>query len=453
MARKEDASESKKKRFMNTAKRLLRSRKIVAIFLVLLLIAGFIIWKVLGNKKQEPQYETAKAEVGTLVTSVSGSGDITSGNSTSVTTKAAGVVKTVYVTNGDTVSKGQRIAEVTLDDYAAERQTSAWVSYLDTLEAVKTAEKNKIDDDIQVLTDQQAILNAADDVSHKKNDEDADYTDYEKDTFDKTLEQAKKALEVSELKYKNAGSSIQAANTKVAAAWRNYQENSATIYASTSGIISDLTLAPNLVINASSATSSSTGATIVSAQTIGKIGNPEGRLIATISLTEIDIINVKANQKVTLTLDAYPDKTFTGKVLAINTAGSVSSGVTSYPVSIILDPAAVDIYPHMAVNANIILSVKNDIVLVPSAAVQISNNQSTVKVMRNGQVVSVPVEIGSNNDTQTEIVSGLNEGDVVVVGVTNPSGSTTQSQGGVSPFSSFGGGRGAGTTIRGVGRD
>lgn len=414
--------------------------KFFSAFLVILIISGvFFIQKNFLNRKSAVQYQTAKAEKGTLITSISGSGSITSGNNTNITTKVSGVVNKVYVTNGDAVIKGQKIAEITLDDYAQERQTAAWVKYLEATEAVKDAQKAKVTADIQMWKDRQAVLDAQEEVVNKNlgrfnPDTGKLYTLNEQTIVDKTLDEADKAFSASESKYLDADADIANARAKVASTLRDYQENSATIIAFSSGVISDLTLAPSVVIAASSTTSNTSGATIVSASIIGKISNPDGQLTATVTLTEIDIISVKANQKVILTLDAYPDKTFTGKVLAVNTSGSVNSGVTSYPVTILLDSTSVEIYPNMAVSVEIITAIKNDVILIPSTAVQTTNNQATVGVMKNGKVTEVSVEIGSSNDSQTEIVSGISEGDEVV---TSTNQINTNSA--TSPFSGLGG--------------
>lgn len=403
----------------------------LAIFIGVGVLLKFIIP---GSKGNEVTYETAIAEKSTLITSISGSGSITSGNSTNVTTKVSGVVKAVYVTNGDAVTRGQKIAEVELDEYAKERETTAWVSYLDALEAVKTAEKSKIDAKIQLLKDQQSILDADDDVAHAKNDDEQDFSEYEKEVFDETLAQAQKAVEASTLKYNNADADIAAAHAKVASKLRDYQENSSIIVAPSAGVISDVILSSGSVLAASSTTSNTSGATIVSAQTIGKISDSAGQLIASVSLSEIDIISVKANQKVVLTLDAFSDKSFTGKVLAVNTSGSISSGVTSYPVTILLDAASVDIYPNMAVTAEIITEIKNDVILIPTTAITTVNGTSTVQIRKDGNISTAQVELGSSNDSQTEVVSGINEGDEVITSVITAT-NTSSTKSTTSPFS------------------
>jgi multidrug efflux pump subunit AcrA (membrane-fusion protein) len=103
----------------------------------------------------------------------------------------------------------------------------------------------------------------------------------------------------------------------------------------------------------------------------------------------------------------------------------------------------------MAVDASIITTVKDNVILVPSAAVQTSTStgQSTVCIMKNGAVSTVNVTVGASNDTQTEIDSGVSENDTVVTGTTTTAGTT--STGTTSIFSTLGG-RGGGAAIRGA---
>lgn len=405
--------------------------KLIAIGLVLG-IGFFTYSKINSSQKNQIQYQTATVQKGTLINTISGSGSITSGNYTNINTRVSGVVKKVYVTNGDTVVKGQKIAEVVLDDYAKERQTAAWLSYLEATEAVKDAQTAKWTTDIQMWNDRETLLGAITNYNNNTGN-----TEGERQVIIKTVDQKRAAFAASELKYKNANASVADAQAKVSAALRNYQENSATIIAPSDGVVSDFGLAEGILVSASATTSSTSGATIVSAQTVGKINNPKGQLIASVSLSEIDVVNVKANQKVSLTLDAYSDKTFTGKVLAVNTSGTVNSGVTSYPVTILLDPVSVDIYPNMGVNAQIITFIKSDVLLIPSLAVTTTSNQSTVQIKKDGQTSIVQVEIGNSNDSEIEIISGLNEGDEVITSVITPQ-STNQSNTSTSPFSGIG---------------
>jgi len=431
---------------------LAKRSRVVLVFLIFLAIGIFAwTWR---DKTPEIQYQTATAEVGSLITSIAASGTITSGNNTSVTTKVSGTVSKVYVTNGDTVTKGQKIAEVTPDDYAAERQTAAWVAYLEASENLLSAKNNKALADIAMWEARQNVLDAQEAVDNM-NDNDTNpvtnevYTDGERMIITKTLDQSRLAFDVAEAKYNNSNADISNASAKVAAALRDYQENASTIVAPASGTISDLSLAEGLVINANSQTSSTSGATIISPQTIGKISNPSGQLQAQVSLSEIDVISVAANQKVTLTLDAYPDKTFTGKVLSVDTSGSSNQGVTSYPATILLDKTSVEIYPNMAVTAQILLDVKAEVLLVPSSAVKSDMNGIYVEAMADGKPQRKEVEIGDANDSQTEIVSGLSEGADVVTATIDPNQEINFGGTGGFDGSAFGG---AGGGVRIIGR-
>ncbi len=401
--------------------------KIIIIALILGL-GWFSIPRILGTNNQRPQYQTAQAEEGTLITSVSASGTISQGSSVSITTQATGIVKEVYVADGDTVTAGQKIAEITLDVNSQQRQAAAWASYLSVQNSLKSAQAkiNSLQSALfkanqAFMTDKGAIANPSD----------ADKSD------PKYIIENAEWLQ-AEADYRNQEGVINQARASLNSSWLSYIQLSSTITAPMAGELSGLTLTPGLPISSTQTTSSTTTGSN-SSQSVGTIIVEQSSLQATINLTEIDVIKVKPGQKVTLTLDAFPNKTFTGKVSTVNTNGSVSSGVTTYPTTITFDLALDNIYPNMAVNATIITSIKDNVILIPSAAVQTSNGQSTVRVMRNNQITSLPIEIGESNDTQTEITSGINEGDVVITGTTTPSGTGSGGQGTISPFGGFGG--------------
>jgi len=152
--------------------------------------------------------------------------------------------------------------------------------------------------------------------------------------------------------------------------------------------------------------------------------------LAEISLNEVDVSKVAIGQKATLTFDALPDLTMTGKVAEIDTIGTVTQGVVTYNIKIAIDTDDSRIKPGMSVSASIITGVKNDVLLVPNSAVKSSGNSSYVQVFdasanysaassAQGVVSSVSprqvsVTIGNSNDSMTEITSGLKEGDAVV---------------------------------------
>lgn len=415
----------------------LSKKKVVFIAIAVVLVGGLVIYKTSRSKTQTVQYQTATVEKGDLIVSTSATGTISSGNSTDISTKASGVVKKVYVSNGDEVTKGQKIADLTLDEYGQERQASAYSAYVDAQVAAKTAEAAKDGADIAMWEAREAIFDAIDDIDYK-NDNTVNpatketYTDSEKMIVDKTLTKNQKTFAAAELKYKTADAAIAKAKATVVSAWKDYQQAAATIVAPSAGTVNNLALSIGTVITTTTSTSSTTNT--VTAQQIGKINDNSGSFQASVSLSEIYIVGIKANQKVTLTLDAYTDKTFTGKVLSVDTDGSVSSGVTTYPVTILLDPTTVEIYPNMAVSVDIIKEVKTNVIKIPTTAITTNNDQSSVEVMKDGQPTTVTVELGISNDNSTEITSGLNEGDIIITSTTTSQQSTLNTSE-ASPFS------------------
>jgi len=144
---------------------------------------------------------------------------------------------------------------------------------------------------------------------------------------------------------------------------------------------------------------------------------------------------VANDQKATITLDSIADKTFTGQVVGVDRIGQTTSGVTQYPAIIQLDSSAPEILPNMSATANIVINRKDNVIMVPSGAVKNEDGQNYVQLMVNNQPQFTPVETGLSSDSQTEIMSGIQEGDMVVTGTT----ASTASQSNVrSPFGSSG---------------
>lgn len=408
------------------------------ILLIVVLACGWFTKTIFFNGAQQPTYQTAVAEKGTLITSVTASGVVSSGSSANITTGATGIVKEVYVANGDTVTEAEKIAEITLDKQSEQKQAAAWASYLSAKNSVESAQAKLNSLQSSLFKANQTFVNGKGTANPV--------------TDDPNYVIQKADWQQAELDYKNQQDVIDQAQANATNTWLLYQQISSTITAPISGMVSNLALTPGLAIT-NSTSNSSTATTSTNAQSVGTITIEGNAPQATVNLSEIDVTKVAVGQKITITMDAFPDKTFTGKVSAINTNGITSSGVTSYPVTITFDTSLKTIYPNMAVNATIITNIKNDVVLVPSSAVQTNNGDSIVRVMKNGQISDVSITIGESNDTQTEITSGISEGDIVVTGQTPPI-STSPSGQTASPFSEgFGargfGGAGGGGTRRG----
>ncbi len=176
-----------------------------------------------------------------------------------------------------------------------------------------------------------------------------------------------------------------------------------------------------------------------------------GSLTATVSVSEVDTPKVALGQKTTLTFDAIDGLTLTGKVSAIDTAGTVSSGVVTYNITISLDTGDARIKPGMSVTAAITTAVKQDVLTVPNSAVKSQAGSQYVQVMVNGTPKQQPVTVGLSNDTDSEISSGLHAGDTIVTQTINPNASSSQSSGGLGGGARPGafGGAGANVIMRG----
>ena len=191
--------------------------------------------------------------------------------------------------------------------------------------------------------------------------------------------------------------------------------------------------------------------------------------IAEIALNEVDAAKVNVGQKVTLTFDAVEGLGISGEVAEIDAIGTVSQGVVSYTVTISFDTQDDRVRPGMSVTAVIITDAKPDVLAVPNSAVKTQGAMNYVEVLAGtftdadaAQGVIAPtaprpqaVEIGISNDTLTEIVSGVGEGDWVVVRTITAASQTapTTQTGGNALFGGRGGIGGAtGGAVRIQGR-
>jgi HlyD family secretion protein len=150
---------------------------------------------------------------------------------------------------------------------------------------------------------------------------------------------------------------------------------------------------------------------------------------AKVSLNEVDAVRVKVGDTAELAFDALPDLKVSGKVIKIDTIGTLSQGVAAYNAEISLDSQPELLKPGMNVSVNIITDVKEGAVIIPSGAVKTENSKSYVEILKSGVAERKTVEVGASNDTQTEILNGLNASDKVVTQTigASASGSTSSS--------------------------
>ncbi len=395
-------------------------RSLILKIIIIALIAGggwFTYTKIGPNASQQPQYQTAQVEKGTIVASVNASGRVIISNMMNITTDASGLVKKAYVHDGDQVQAGQTIAEITLDREGQQKNAQAWSSYLSAKNALDSANVALYSLQSQMFAANLKFMEGA--VKDSLATTDTTYIQQNSDWL------------AAESKYKNQQNVISQTQSSLGNAWLSYQVSSPIVTAPISGTVENVTLVEGQIISSQGSTSSTNTS---SSQRIAVIQNGI-KPILTFDVTEIDVPKVKIDQKVTVILDSIPDKTFTGVVAAVDRIGTTSNNVTSYTVTVTLDTESAEILPNMAASANIIIETKTDVLTVPSTAIQSQNGESAVSVLRNGIEQQVPITTGLSSDTQTEIISGLSEGDTVITGTVT----ATQAQTG-SVFGGAGGG-------------
>jgi HlyD family secretion protein len=136
-----------------------------------------------------------------------------------------------------------------------------------------------------------------------------------------------------------------------------------------------------------------------------------------VELDEVDTPGVKPGQRVIIDVDALPDVEFEGEVLTISPVAKEEVGVILYEVKIGFNvPEGSGLKVGMSAEADIVIAERNDVLLVPDRAItKDSEGNPVVMVVVNEQTEERPVVIGISDGFDTEIVSGLSEGEVVVV--------------------------------------
>jgi RND family efflux transporter MFP subunit len=129
---------------------------------------------------------------------------------------------------------------------------------------------------------------------------------------------------------------------------------------------------------------------------------------------ETDIGKVTVGQRVTFTVDAYPDREFTGRVAAIYPKAVIEQNVVTYDTVIAIDPTGGRLKPDMTANVTVEVGERRDVLAVPNKAVKREEGERVVYVVEKGKPVRRKVRIGWKDSDYTQIVSGLKEGESVV---------------------------------------
>lgn len=382
-------------------------KKTAIVVVVLAAVGGGVYYYL--QKQNAPfdvTYETAKVEKATIGNSITATGTIEAVTSVDVGTQVSGLIDKIYVDYNSEVKKGQVIAELDKTNLISE------------------------------LNSANSQLSAAQsDLNYQK----SNYTRM-KTLYDKGLVSADD-FESARLAYQQAQSTVAQRQEAVAKAKTNL--GYATITSPIDGIVLSKSVEEGQTV--ASSYSTPTLFTIVKDMT-------DMRVIANVD--EADIGDIKEGQRVTYTVDAYPDETFEGTVTQVRNEATTDNNVVTYEVVISAPNPDLKLKPGLTANVTIYTMEQEGVLSVPTKALRFTPTKETVgpqdKIVdcngthkvwkRDGKTFKAySVQTGITNGTRTQIISGVKEGDVVIVDMKEAEGdetaeSTDDSNSEQSPF-------------------
>ena len=358
------------------------------------MLVALVIWLMSGGKKEQTvEFETAKVEKQNISTSITATGTIEPVTSVTVGTQVSGIVSKLYVDYNSVVKKGQIIAE------------------LDKTNLISELNRAKAD-----LTSAQSTLNY----------ETANFNRYQT-LFDKGL--------VSANDYESARLSYDKARQSVASSRESVQKAQTNLgYATITSPIDGVVLSKSVEEGQTVAASFNTPELFTIARDLTDM-----RVIADID--EADIGGVQEGQRVTFTVDAFPEDKFEGQVTQVRQQATTSSNVVTYEVVISAPNKDLKLKPGLTANVTIFTLEKNDVLAVPAKALRFMPNEALltkgqqiedietknkVWTLEGNTFKAHAVEIGTSNGMLTEIVSGISAGTEVLVDFTLSGGETEQ---------------------------
>ena len=361
---------------MNKKKRILYA--VLAVFL----LAGLAFWYFSKGKKQEKvSFETAKVETTHIRNSITATGTIEPVTSVTVGTQVSGIVSKLYVDYNSVVKKGQVIAELDKTNLISELNTA------------------------------KANLNS---VQSNLNYQQANFNRYQT-LFNKGL--------VSADEFENARLTFQQASQQVAQARENVKRAQTNLgYATITSPIDGVVLSKSVEEGQTVAASFSTPELFTIAKDLTDM-----RVVADID--EADIGGVIEGQRVTFTVDAFPDDVFNGMVTQVRQEAKTESNVVTYEVIISARNDRLKLKPGLTANVTIFTLEKNNVLAVQSKALRFMpspailtegqriedcKGDSKIWTLEGNVFKAHQVQTGITNGVLTEIVSGVPNGLVVL---------------------------------------
>ena len=352
------------------------------IAVVVIVIVAVAAWAMSGGKKEEDiNFKEEKVALKTLQNSVTATGTIEAVTSVTVGTQVSGIVNKLYVDYNSQVKKGQVIAELDKTNLLSE---------------LNTAKAN--------LASAQSSLN------------------YQAANMERYKTLYKKGL-VSADEYENALLTYRQAKEQVASSKENVQRAQTNLgYATITSPIDGTVISKSVEEGQTVAASFNTPELFTIAKDLTNM-----QVVANVD--EADIGNVKEGNRVTFTVDAYPDDTFEGTVKQVRLEATTTNNVVTYEVVISAPNADLKLKPGLTANVTIYTQERSGVLAVANKALRFTPTKETVgKDMKivdckgknkvwtlNGNTLTAhPVTIGQSDGINTEITKGLKQGDKIV---------------------------------------
>lgn len=374
------------------------------IAVVVIVIVAVAAWAMSGGKKEEDiNFKEEKVALKTLQNSVTATGTIEAVTSVTVGTQVSGIVNKLYVDYNSQVKKGQVIAELDKTNLLSE---------------LNTAKAN--------LASAQSSQN------------------YQAANMERYKTLYKKGL-VSADEYENALLTYRQAKEQVASSRENVQRAQTNLgYATITSPIDGTVISKSVEEGQTVAASFNTPELFTIAKDLTNM-----QVVANVD--EADIGNVKEGDRVTFTVDAYPDDTFEGTVKQVRLEATTTNNVVTYEVVISAPNTDLKLKPGLTANVTIYTQERSGVLAVANKALRFTPTKETVgKDMKivdckgknkvwtlNGNTLTAhPVTIGQSDGINTEITKGLKQGDKIVteivVNVPEEEDAPQQSQGLIS---------------------
>ncbi|MFA6895363.1 MAG: efflux RND transporter periplasmic adaptor subunit, partial [Bacteroidales bacterium] len=353
------------------------NKKIIISICAVVVIVGVALYFTLSKPKvQNVNYQLYVVKTTTISNSVTATGTVEPIKQVDVGTQVSGIISKIYVDYNSIVHAGQLIAE--LDRSVLETDLSASKANLNSAKTeyeyqVKNFERNK-------------GLYAKELISA---------TDYES----------------AEYQYLKANYSYEQAKANIQKAEKNIGYT--RIYSPIDGVVMSRAVDEGQTVAAGFST-----------PTLFSIANDLKKMQVIADVDEADIGKVVEGQKVTFEVDAYPDDIFEGKVVQVRLLATTTSNVVTYEVVIDAPNPDLKLKPGLTANVTILTLNKENVLAVPVRALRFIPGNYIGSIPKKcvwgqdtqGKVFPIEIKTGATDGIYTEIITGLNKGDKIIVG-------------------------------------